>query len=29
VGLALQDASTAQMVYQMALKQKAGVEYSF
>ena len=29
VGLALQDASTAQMVYEMALKQKAGVEYSF
>jgi ornithine cyclodeaminase/alanine dehydrogenase len=29
VGLALQDASTAHMVYQMALKQKAGVEYSF
>ncbi len=29
VGLALQDASTAQMVYQMALKQRAGVEYTF
>jgi ornithine cyclodeaminase/alanine dehydrogenase len=29
VGLALQDASTAHMVYRMALKQKAGVEYTF
>jgi ornithine cyclodeaminase/alanine dehydrogenase len=29
VGLALQDASTAHLVYQMALKQRAGVEYAF
>ncbi len=29
VGLALQDASTARMVYQMAREQKAGVEFSF
>jgi alanine dehydrogenase len=29
VGLALQDASTALMVYKMAVEQKAGVEYSF
>lgn len=29
VGLALQDASTAHMVYQAALKQKAGVEFAF
>lgn len=29
VGLALQDASTAAMVYRMAREQKAGVEYSF
>jgi alanine dehydrogenase len=29
VGLALQDASTAHLVYQLARKQKAGIEYSF
>jgi alanine dehydrogenase len=29
VGLALQDASTAHIVYRMALEQKAGVEYAF
>lgn len=29
VGLALQDASTAQMVYKKALEQRAGVEFSF
>jgi len=29
VGLALQDASTAHMVYRMALEQRAGVKYAF
>ncbi len=29
VGLALQDASTAHMVYRMALEQRAGVEFTF